>query len=71
MGGFSGGGSRPNQTLPKQSIYLPRGNQHGRLRRFPNVSVTFVSALMNNGERGVTEVYLASRPRFGISMKEN
>lgn len=53
---------------PNGPIYLPRVNEHRRLRRSLNVSVTFVSALMNNGERGVMEVYLASRTWFSVSI---
>lgn len=58
----------PLKRSPNGSIYLPRVNEHRRLRRSLNVSVTFVSALMNNGERGVMEVYLASRTWFSVSM---
>lgn len=60
----------PLKRSPNGSIYLPQVNEHRRLRRSLNVSVTFVSALMNNGERGVMEVYLASGTCFRISMKE-
>lgn len=58
----------PLKRSPNGVICLRRVNEHRRLRRSLNVWVTFVSALMNNGERGVMEVYLVSRTRFSVSI---